>query len=263
MSVSCTGELATLLEAPGDSSDATTGTLARVPLVGGEPRRVLDDVLEADWLPDGRELALVRRVRGEFQLEYPIGNVVVRQSPASHLRVSPGGDRVAAIRDGQDVIVLYDRAGRKTAMHTALCPQPRLGRGRQPLVLGARGGSSSLWGRPNSRPRQVYRPMGPRFDKGRLAPRARPELFHRAGMARAHAAVAKGTPAAGRPGRVLQPTSRPRISGRTAARRAGSAAMRRAMSARSFWLLLGRRPGSRAAQRLRATRSGGGETERS
>jgi len=120
MSVSCTGELATLLEAPGDSSDATTGTLARVPLVGGEPRRVLDDVLEADWLPDGRELALVRRVRGEFQLEYPIGNVVVRQSPASHLRVSPGGDRVAAIRDGQDVIVLYDRAGRKTAMHTPL-----------------------------------------------------------------------------------------------------------------------------------------------
>ena len=54
MSVSSTGELAILLTAPSDLSDVTTGTLARVPFSGGEPRRVLDDVLAADWSPCGR-----------------------------------------------------------------------------------------------------------------------------------------------------------------------------------------------------------------
>jgi len=162
MSVSCTGELAILLKAPGDFSDVTTGTLARVPLVGGEPRRVLDDVLEADWSPDGRELAVVRRVRGEFQLEYPIGNVLVRPFSASHIRVSPGGDRVAAIRDDQDAIVLYDRSGRKTTMQTPFSVHTHAWASDDSFWLTAHAeGSSIWWGRPNSRPRQVYRSIGP------------------------------------------------------------------------------------------------------
>jgi len=33
----------------------------RVPVVGGQPRKILDDVLEADWSPDGRRIAFVRR----------------------------------------------------------------------------------------------------------------------------------------------------------------------------------------------------------
>jgi hypothetical protein len=161
-SVSSKGELAILLKAPGDFSDATTGTLARVPLSGGEPRKILEDVLGADWSPDGRELAVVRRVRGEFQLEYPIGNVLVRPFSASGIRVSPGGDRVAAIRDDWDAIVLYDRAGRKTTMRTPLSVHSQAWASDDSLWFTAHAEGSSIWlGRPNDRPRQVYRPIGP------------------------------------------------------------------------------------------------------
>ena len=73
LAVSSKGELAILLTPPGDASAYATGTLARVPLVGGAPREVLQDVYTADWSPDGNELAVVRRVAGELQLEYPIG----------------------------------------------------------------------------------------------------------------------------------------------------------------------------------------------
>ena len=116
MSVSSTSELAVLLMAPGDLSDLTTGTLARVPLSGGEPRKVLEDVVAADWAPDGRELAVIRRVEGEYQLEYPIGRVLVRPVPSAQLRVSPDGERVAVLE--ASAVVAYDTTGKKTLFRT-------------------------------------------------------------------------------------------------------------------------------------------------
>ncbi len=113
LAVSSQGELAILLTRPGDLDLFSTGTLARVSLSGGEPRKVLDDVWLADWSPDGRELAVLRLVEaGAFQLEYPIGHVVVRDVGRQHFRISPRGDRVAV--DGPGVTV-YDRAGGKVA----------------------------------------------------------------------------------------------------------------------------------------------------
>ncbi|HET7712184.1 MAG TPA: serine/threonine-protein kinase, partial [Thermoanaerobaculia bacterium] len=41
---------------------ATTGILARVPLAGGAPRRVCQDMQEAEWTRDGKNFLLVRRV---------------------------------------------------------------------------------------------------------------------------------------------------------------------------------------------------------
>ena len=50
--------------------------LARVPLDGGTPRPVLDDVLFADWSRDGTRYAVVR-VKGErHRLEYPPGTPI-------------------------------------------------------------------------------------------------------------------------------------------------------------------------------------------
>jgi eukaryotic-like serine/threonine-protein kinase len=161
MSVSSTGELAILLTAPGDLSDVTTGTLARVPFSGGEPRRVLDDVLAADWSPDGRELAVVRRVGGEFQLEYPIGKVLARPVGSLGIRVSPGGDRVANCDGGG--ITVYDRAGRQTPVQT---PPNVFGHAWTPddALWFAAGETwrwrSVWWGKPTGRPREVYRPTG-------------------------------------------------------------------------------------------------------
>jgi hypothetical protein len=60
---------------------------------------MLEEVKYADWSPDGRDLAVVRRVAGREQLEFPIGKVVAEpDTPGggfSFPRVSPRGDRVA------------------------------------------------------------------------------------------------------------------------------------------------------------------------
>jgi hypothetical protein len=161
LSVSSTGELAILLKAPGDLSDSTTGTLARVPLLGGEPRKVMDDVLAADWSPDGRELAVIRRVEGEFQLEYPIGRLLARPSSGPHLRVSPGGDRVAV--GGVAGIDVYDGAGRKAAFRT---PPATWGLAwASNDAIWVTGGdvqhARSVWlATPTATPREVYRVTG-------------------------------------------------------------------------------------------------------
>ncbi|MCA1582115.1 MAG: hypothetical protein LC796_12150, partial [Acidobacteria bacterium] len=71
------------------------GTLARVPLTGGAPREILEDVNGADWSPDGRTLAVLRPAGGQTILEYPIGRRLY--SSANELRgpwVSPDGKSV-------------------------------------------------------------------------------------------------------------------------------------------------------------------------
>jgi hypothetical protein len=121
LAVSSSGELALTL---GTHSRGimTYGTLARVPLAGGAPRELLENVKYADWSPDGRELAVIRHVAGQEQLEFPNGNVVATpDSPGggfSFLRVSPQGDRVAAFAltfagglTGN--VAVIDRAGNK------------------------------------------------------------------------------------------------------------------------------------------------------
>ena len=120
LAVSVSGELALAL---GSHLRGTFqyGTLARVPLSGGAPRELLEDTKFADWSPDGRDLAVVRRAGDQEQLEFPVGNVVAEPSTAgggfSFPRVSPDGDRVAFFEltfglSGRVVVV--DRRARKT-----------------------------------------------------------------------------------------------------------------------------------------------------
>ncbi len=113
MAVSSRGELAILLTRPVDLNAQSTGTLARVSLSGGEPRQVLENVMFADWSPDGRELAVLRHVEGGvYQLEYPIGTPILRSPYADSFRISPRGDKVAVAGGG---LRIYDRAGRQIA----------------------------------------------------------------------------------------------------------------------------------------------------
>ncbi|MCK4776443.1 MAG: protein kinase, partial [Candidatus Krumholzibacteria bacterium] len=76
VSVSRTGELAVLLEPAFTMGWMRSGTLARVPPVGGVPREILENVQDADWNPDGETLAVVRELNGKYRLEYPTGNVL-------------------------------------------------------------------------------------------------------------------------------------------------------------------------------------------
>lgn len=102
LAVSRSGELALALGTHA-TGVITYGTLARVPLTGGAPREVLENVKFADWSPDGSELAVIRRVDGADQLEYPIGRVLVRprageNSGLGFARVSPDGTHVAYVQ---------------------------------------------------------------------------------------------------------------------------------------------------------------------
>ena len=82
LSISSTGELAILI----GESLASAGTLARVPLSGGAPREVLENVNDADWSPDGSKLAVSHTVGHSTRIEYPIGTGAVRKGRSSALR---------------------------------------------------------------------------------------------------------------------------------------------------------------------------------
>src|SRR5258708_17875756 len=73
-----------------------TGMLARMPAGGGAPREILDAVNEADWSPDGQQLAVIREEGGFSRIEYPIGKLLYK-TPGwiSHMRVSLDGKHVA------------------------------------------------------------------------------------------------------------------------------------------------------------------------
>jgi len=96
LSVSWKGDLLLSLGAS-VSGWITTGMLARVDdLLGTTPHSILDGVTEADWLPDGEQMAVVHRVGGRDRLEFPREHIVYETTGyVSHVRVSPRGDQVA------------------------------------------------------------------------------------------------------------------------------------------------------------------------
>jgi serine/threonine protein kinase len=118
LAISSTGEMAISLGCE-NVWDPCYGTLARVPLAGGAPREVLEDVGSADWSPDGKQLAVIHVVDGKYQLEYPIGKVIYKTNGfLSSLRLSPDGQLVGFVEHpGRDspggVVCVVDRLGNR------------------------------------------------------------------------------------------------------------------------------------------------------
>ena len=108
------------------------GTLAKVPIVGGSPREILEDISDADWNADGSQLAIIReppqdQTPASRRVEYPVGTTIF-ETPApkwiSHLRVSPDGRRVAFIHhpvagadDGE--VIVTDISGKPVTRSSA------------------------------------------------------------------------------------------------------------------------------------------------
>ncbi|MGA8428852.1 MAG: protein kinase [Candidatus Sulfotelmatobacter sp.] len=121
LSISSKGEMAISLNAIAYAHFSQAGTLARVPLAGGAPREILDNVMWADWSADGQSLAVVRPAPGVLShLEYPIGNVIYEpQGWVSHVHFSPGGEYLAIadhVLGGDDGrIVILDAKGNPKA----------------------------------------------------------------------------------------------------------------------------------------------------
>jgi Tol biopolymer transport system component len=120
LSVSSKSELALLTHARYIASRLFTGTLARMPLGGGAPREILEGVREADWSPDGENLAIIREVNAKDRLEYPIGKVLYETGGyLSDLRFSPAGDRIAFLEhplrwDDRGGVTVVDLEGKRT-----------------------------------------------------------------------------------------------------------------------------------------------------
>jgi hypothetical protein len=98
-------------------------TLASIPTAGGTRRDLLDGVIDADWIPDSDDLAVIRDHGANlpWTVEFPKGKTVFEARAAWSLRVSPDGSRIAffegpAIFDGATDanLVVIDRSGTKT-----------------------------------------------------------------------------------------------------------------------------------------------------
>jgi hypothetical protein len=96
LSVSAQGELALLLRPRILGGWMVAGTLARLPLGGGAPRELMEDVGSADWDGSGQQLAVTRAEDSWFRLEYPPGSVLYQTTGwISNVRFSPDGHHIA------------------------------------------------------------------------------------------------------------------------------------------------------------------------
>jgi serine/threonine protein kinase/Tol biopolymer transport system component len=126
LAISSKGQVAALVKPYfRQGGGARAGALALLPMSGGAPREVLQDVGGADFSPDGQTLAVVHWVPDGIRcrLEFPIGHVLYEadyKSPSfiSDPRISPHGDRVVFLEhpiEG-DTVAVVDLAGRKTTL---------------------------------------------------------------------------------------------------------------------------------------------------
>jgi Tol biopolymer transport system component/predicted Ser/Thr protein kinase len=120
-SISSAGELALIQGCRLDWASCV-GTLATMPLGGGAPRDVLEDVVSADWTPDGRALAAIQVSDGEYRLQFPIGkSLYATPGRLGWVAFSPRGDRLAFVEfpllsDESGVLKIVDLEGRATTL---------------------------------------------------------------------------------------------------------------------------------------------------
>ncbi|MEO8501743.1 MAG: hypothetical protein ABI565_12560, partial [Vicinamibacteria bacterium] len=128
LSISAKEEMALLLRPVPFTWDAFEGTLALAPMAGGATRELLENVVGADWSPNGKDLAVVHRVGERYRIEYPIGKVLYDPDPPgwiSDLRVSPAGDHVAFLEhpvanDKRGAVSIVDLRGKKRTLASDL-----------------------------------------------------------------------------------------------------------------------------------------------
>lgn len=121
LAVSRAGQLAILKNRKAGVGWISRGTLALMPPGEAGPREILDNVQDADWDQEGKNLAVVHWVGDHCRLEFPIG-VVLYETLGGHwfsnVRISPRGDLIALMDhplEGDDAgsIAVIDLNGRK------------------------------------------------------------------------------------------------------------------------------------------------------
>jgi eukaryotic-like serine/threonine-protein kinase len=122
LAVSSLGEMAVLQPVNNRFLFAGRGTLGQVPLTGGSPRQLAENIEWADWSPDGATLAAVRKINGKQRLEFPLDHVLYETAGwIGHPRISPKGDQVAFLDhplypDDKGVVSIVDLEGHKRVL---------------------------------------------------------------------------------------------------------------------------------------------------
>jgi len=99
LAVSKTGEVAVALAPHFVTSLLNPGTLARTTGGSGAPKPEIENIVAADYAPDGSGLAIIRYLpdKALCQVEYPIGKVLYTAPAIDDLRFSPNGKYLAFI----------------------------------------------------------------------------------------------------------------------------------------------------------------------
>ncbi|MCI0616962.1 protein kinase [bacterium] len=117
LSISSKGQMAISLGRQFDVGYVSSGTLAHLPITGGAPREVLEDIQDADWTIGGEELVVVRRVEGQSVLEFPAGHAIFKTNGwIKDMRLSRDGKFIAFAKhpfygDDSGSIVIIDNSG--------------------------------------------------------------------------------------------------------------------------------------------------------
>jgi WD40 repeat protein len=93
-----------------------------MPSSGGAPRALLENVVSAEWAPDGRALAAIQVADGEYRIQFPIGKqLYATNSRLGALAFSPQGDRLAFVEysvlsQAEGALKVVDLQGRATTV---------------------------------------------------------------------------------------------------------------------------------------------------
>ena len=102
-------------------SSSEKDVLATVPITGGAPRPILEDVQSADASPSDGQLAIVKESSGNNRIEYPPGNVIYATPTfVGYLRFAPNGKFLAftewpVSNDDIGWVTIIDISGKKRA----------------------------------------------------------------------------------------------------------------------------------------------------
>ncbi len=123
LALSHKGEMAVLMRPHYVAHYQWGGTLATSPMGGSAPRELLERVVDADWSPDGNELAVIDNPDArKWRLQYPIGKVLLEgENWISEVRVSPDGNQVALFHhppnfDDRGELMVFDRSGKSRTL---------------------------------------------------------------------------------------------------------------------------------------------------
>jgi eukaryotic-like serine/threonine-protein kinase len=120
LSISRTGEMLILMP-------SGKRTLSQVPLTGGSPRELAEQIFGADWAPDGSAMAISRGANGKSYLEFPPGKILYESAKRiDRIRFSGSGDAITFVEHNvggaNGIVIVIDKNGKRIAESKEVYP---------------------------------------------------------------------------------------------------------------------------------------------